>query len=196
MPDLNHSLSRRPGYRRRYPTITMQVTLHSIEETVDRQTIQFFVAFGHDKPSRYLADYDDSDSRIKCYRVEPELFMAISNASYERFGDCTLYQMELMALIDAFVRKELNVKLPVMLGTTEFCGNIPKVWRVIWNKIVGRITVTMWKLGIKRPKEFDLARTKMWDNKALHRKRVNCRFEDLGLSPRLGERGRYLAENN
>jgi hypothetical protein len=134
----------------------MRVTLHSIAETPDQQKVHVSVAFGNNAPSRYLADYDDSDPKIKCCNVEPELFMALSNASYKQFGDCTLYQIELMAVVGAFVRKELDIKLPAILGSTKYCGKIPTVWRVMWNKIVGRFTITMWKLGINRPKAFDL----------------------------------------
>jgi len=133
----------------------MHVTLLSIAETADQQRLQVSVSFGNDPPLRYLADYDDSDPRIKCCNVEPELFMALSNASHKTFGDCTLYQIELMAIVGAFVRKELDIKLPVILGTTKYCGKIPTVWRVMWNKIVGRFTRVMW-VGINRPKSFDL----------------------------------------
>ena len=130
----------------------MAPTLHSIDEEQHSSTVRIEVSFGRGEPSPYVASYDDSDSQIICCNVEPELFMALSNAAHKRFGDCSIYQMELMAIIGAFVSGELDLKLPANLGATEYCVNKPSFWRAIWNKVVGRFTVTMWKLGINRPK--------------------------------------------
>ena len=130
----------------------MTPTLHNIEHDQDASAVRVNVSFGRAEPSRYLASYDDSDSRTTCCNVEPELFMALSNFAQKRFGDCSIYQMELMAIIGAFTHGELDLELPASLGTPKYCVHKPSVFGAVWNIIAGRFTVAMWKIGINRPK--------------------------------------------
>ncbi|MEM8671796.1 MAG: hypothetical protein AAGG48_30035 [Planctomycetota bacterium] len=102
-------------------------------------------------PSRFAASIDDSNSDAVSCNIESELFFALSEAGNAKFGDCSVYQIELMSIIKAFAKDELDLALPATLGTTDYCWKKPSLLCAIWNKLVGRLTMMVWKLGVKRP---------------------------------------------
>ena len=130
----------------------MNVVLHNLERQPDDPRM-FFVAvsFGDAPPARYQASYDDSDSLGRFCNVEPDLFMELSNLAHKRFGDCTIYQMELLAIISAFASEELDLELPAQLGATKFCWSKPSRLKILRNKLSFRYTMVKWRLGIGRP---------------------------------------------
>ena len=81
--------------------------------------------------------------------TDEELFFALSNTAHKRFGNCAVYQMELIGILGAFDRGEKLPQMPVQLGTTPFGDEFrPRYWRKIWNKF----KILLYKIGILHPK--------------------------------------------
>ena len=71
-------------------------------------------------PQSYQASFDDNDSKYKFCSIEEKLFMQLSELALRRYGNCTIYQMELMDIIGAVQRGDSAPQFPVELGTTSF----------------------------------------------------------------------------
>lgn len=130
----------------------MDVTIYSIEYSKESPNdIDLWVSIGLDPMTRYRASFDDSDSRIRCCNVESKLFMALSEIAQARFGLCTVFQFELMEMISAFTKQELDLELPVKLGTTKYCQLKPTKLGVVYNKFRHYCTIFLWQIGFMRP---------------------------------------------
>src|SRR5262249_49378482 len=98
----------------------MKVVLHELLTRADG-AIRLLVSFGDEPTRAFLARYDGGDPKYKFCSVEEELFMRLPDMAHERFGNCTVYQMELMAIIAAFSADQPLPVFPATLGTTSFC---------------------------------------------------------------------------
>ena len=138
----------------------MNVVVFNIERQLDDPLMySVTVSFDDSPPVKYQASYDDSDSRARFCNVEPDLFMELSNLAHKRFGDCTIYQMELMSIIGAFAADDLDLTLPAQLGTTQYCWSKPTHLKILRNKLSYWFTMIKWRLGIGRPKLNDVTGT-------------------------------------
>ena len=70
-----------------------------------------------------------------CAVVDQELFMALSDMAFRRYGNCAVYQFELMKLMGAFLAGETLPPMPIALGTSRFCTLKPSRARVALNKL-------------------------------------------------------------
>ena len=132
----------------------MNVILSNIERQVDDPfSFSVTISFGDSAAVEYRASYDDSDSRARFCNVEPELFMELSDLAHKRFGDCTIYQIELMSIIGAFASGDLDLALPAQLGATQYCWLKPTYAKVLLNKLSYWFTMIKWRLGIDRPRK-------------------------------------------
>ena len=130
----------------------MNVILTNIERQAgDPNAYLVAISFGGSPSVNYLASYDASDPHARFCHVEPELFMELSNLAHKRFGDCTVYQMELMSIVRALLADNLNLELPVQLGTTQYCWTKPTLVKTAYNKLRNWFAMARWKLGIGRP---------------------------------------------
>jgi len=127
--------------------IAMTVVLHELSRR-DDGAIDLRVSFGAEQAQPFLATYDGADPTIKLCSVDHELFMRLSDLAVERFGNCTVYQMELMGIIAAFARGDAPLVLPASLGTTRFCTLRPGRLRIFWNKL----WILLDRVGLYRPR--------------------------------------------
>jgi hypothetical protein len=67
--------------------------------------------------------------------IEHELFMLLSDLAAKRYGNCAIYQLELMDMIKAFLAGESVPPFPIELGTTWFGMTRPKRTKVFWARI-------------------------------------------------------------
>ena len=74
--------------------------------------------------------------------------MRLSDLACQRFGNCTVYQMELMGIIAAFATDEDVPVLPATLGTTRFCRLKPGRTRTLWNKV----WILLYRVGLYHPR--------------------------------------------
>ncbi|MAG93986.1 MAG: hypothetical protein CMJ48_09580 [Planctomycetaceae bacterium] len=128
---------------------TMKVMLHGIERRADG-LMCLTVAIGNESPRSYLASFDGSHDGCESSETDEELFFALSDLAFKRFGNCVVYQMEVMGILGAFDRGEQLPEMPVQLGTTSFCTLRPNLLRLAWNKF----KVLLWRMGIYRPKSW------------------------------------------
>jgi hypothetical protein len=124
----------------------MNVVLHELSRR-DDGAIQLLVSCGADPPRVFLATYDCADPTCKYCQLDEGLFMLLSELAHERFGNCVVYQMELMDIISAFARDEDLPRLPAALGTTSFCTLKPGTMRILWNKL----WILLYKMGLYHP---------------------------------------------
>ncbi len=130
----------------------MNVVLTNLERHENESRIfNVTVAFGDSTPVRYQASYDNPDPRARVCNVETDLFMALSNLAHQKFGKCTIYQIELMSIIGAFASDELDLELPAQLGTTKYCWSKPTRFKILYNKLRNWLTMIKWRLGVGRP---------------------------------------------
>ena len=80
--------------------VPMRVVLHNIERR-DNGLIELTVAFGGEPPKQYSAAYDGSHDNYKFGSTDDELFFALSELAHKRFGNCVVYQMELMGILSS-----------------------------------------------------------------------------------------------
>jgi hypothetical protein len=125
--------------------LNMDAILHEIRRG-DDGLIQLRVSLGSREPRIFRATYDDADAPYIYCNVEQELFMALSDMAFLRFGNCVVYQFELMSLIGAFCRGMTLPDLPASLGTTSFCTLKPSRTQVAWNKF----RIFLRRLGLYR----------------------------------------------
>jgi len=86
----------------------------------EKGRVRMTVQFGDEPPKQFLGDFDGGDEKYKFCSVEQELFMCLSDLAAKRFCNCAIYQMELMAIISAFLSDETIPPFPIELGTTDF----------------------------------------------------------------------------
>jgi hypothetical protein len=91
--------------------------------------IRLLVSWDANPPRLFHAEFDGADSRCLLCTVDEELFMRLSELAHKRFGNCVVYQMELLGIIAAFVKGEELPRLPATLGTTRFCPLKPGAQR-------------------------------------------------------------------
>ena len=127
--------------------VHMKVVLHNIERR-DDGLVELTVRVGGDPPKQYSASYDGSRENDKFGGTDQELFFALSDLAHRRYGNCAVYQMELMGILGALDRGDDLPKLPVTLGTTSFCTLLPSRMRVVWNKF----KIRLYEIGLYRPK--------------------------------------------
>jgi hypothetical protein len=125
----------------------MKVVVHELLKR-DDAAIQLRVSFGSQPPQAFLATYDGADPKYKFCSVDYELFMRLSNLAHKRFGNCAVYQMELMDIVSAFANGEELPVLPAVLGSTEFCEWKPGRMRILWNKL----WILLHRLGLYHPR--------------------------------------------
>jgi hypothetical protein len=124
----------------------MKVALHQLSKC-DDGAIRLRISFGAQPARTYLAAYDGADPKYKFCSVDQELFMELSNLAHKRYGNCAVYQMELMGIIAAFEKAEGLPALPATLGTTRFCTLKPGAVRIRWNKF----WILLYRIGLYRP---------------------------------------------
>ena len=93
------------------------------------------VQFGDEPPKQFLCDFDGGDEKYKFCSVEQELFMCLSDLAAKRFCNCAIYQMELMAIISAFLSDETIPPFPIELGTTDFGLTRPTRAKIFFGRI-------------------------------------------------------------
>jgi hypothetical protein len=125
----------------------MNVVLHELLKR-DDGAIQLLVSFGDEPARTFLASYNGADPDYKFCSVEEELFMRLSDLAHERFGNCVVYQMELMSVVSAFAAGAALPELPATLGTTRFSTLKPGTMRVWWNKL----WILFYRMGLYHPR--------------------------------------------
>jgi len=104
---------------------------------------------GNDPPKEYSASFDGSTEGFKYTGCDEELFFALSDTALKRYGNCAVYQAELMGILGAFDRGEHLPEFPIELGTSPFGSEFrPGFLRIMRNKL-WRV---LFKLGIVRPR--------------------------------------------
>src|SRR5262249_22324884 len=121
--------------------------LHNIRRA-DDGLIQVTISLESQQPRVFRATFDNSDPRCTVANLEQELFMALSDMAFRRFGNCVVYQHELMKLIGAFCKGTALPQMPVTLGTSSFCTLKPSPGRIAWNKL----RIFLRRLGLYRPR--------------------------------------------
>jgi hypothetical protein len=111
----------------------MKIALHSIAKD-ENGYLQLAVSVGNGPIKTYKATYDNSDIKFTVARIDEELFMSLSDLAFRRFGNCVVYQLELMDIVKAFCTGLPLPFLPAELGTTSFCKHKPSPTRIAWNK--------------------------------------------------------------
>lgn len=112
----------------------MTIVVHELSKR-DDGVIQLRVSLGTEPMRIYLATYDGADPKYKFCSFDDALFMQLSDLAHKRFGNCAVYQMELMGIVAAFAKGEELPALPATLGTTSFCTLKPGRMRTLWNKL-------------------------------------------------------------
>src|SRR5262245_28986386 len=125
----------------------MNIVLHQLSR-LDDGAIQLLVSCGADSPRAFLATYDTVDPKYESCSIDQELFMLLSDLAHARFGNCVVYQMELMGIIVAFAAHQDLPELPATLGTTRFCTMKPGTIRIIWNKL----RILLYRMGLYHPR--------------------------------------------
>ncbi|MFT5300455.1 MAG: hypothetical protein ACI814_001232 [Mariniblastus sp.] len=114
----------------------MDVNLRNLRHHENDPLIIFVeISIGDSLPIEYQASLIDTGDRNQSSYVDTELFMQLSDLAHQRFGDCTIYQIELMWILNAFAASDLDLELPARLGTTDYCLRKPTRWRVLLNKL-------------------------------------------------------------
>jgi hypothetical protein len=113
----------------------MNVVLHGLSRD-DDGIIRLDMSCGGGPQRAFLATYDGADPMYKCCSMDEELFMLLSDLAHQRYGNCVVYQGELMCIISAFAVGEELPDLPATLETTTFCTLKPGAMRIMWNKLL------------------------------------------------------------
>jgi hypothetical protein len=121
--------------------------LHNIRRAEDG-LIWLTVSVASQEPRVFRATYDDSDPRCTFANIEQELFMALSELAFRRFGNCSVYPYELTKIIGAFCNSSALPRMPITLGDSSFCTLRPGRLRIVWNKF----WILLKRLGLYRPR--------------------------------------------
>jgi hypothetical protein len=124
----------------------MKVVLHKLHKR-DDGSIQIGISFSDNPIKAFNAIYDGEDPKFKSCTVDQELFMQLSDLAHRKYGNCAVYQIELMNIISAFVAGDDSLVLPATLGTTKHCRLKPSKPRVFWNKLL----ILLYRIGLYRP---------------------------------------------
>jgi hypothetical protein len=125
----------------------MVAIVHDIQRS-DDGLIHLSITLGSQQPRVFRATYNNSVPNRVSGMLEQELFMALSDMAYCRFGNCVVYQDELMKLIGAFCDGAVLPTLPATLGTTSFCTLKPSRAGIAWNKC----RILLRRLGLYQPR--------------------------------------------
>lgn len=125
----------------------MKVVLHKITKCEDG-LIDLVVSIGNDPPKTHRTSYDGSNDKYIFASTDEELFMSLSDLAHKRFGNCAVYQMELMGILGAFTGGDETPDLPAEFGTTAFCTLRPGRLRIVWNKL----RILLYKTGLLQPR--------------------------------------------
>jgi hypothetical protein len=117
------------------PRNTMRVLLTAIEHEPEPGRVRMHVRFGDEAEKVFLGEYNESDGKYRFASMEEELFMRLSELAAKRYCNCTVYQMELMGIIGAFVEGKDIPPLPIELGTTEFGFKRPSAARIAIDRL-------------------------------------------------------------
>jgi hypothetical protein len=112
----------------------MKIVLHSIERR-DDGLIDLALSFGDSATQTFSASYAGSQDDHKLGFTCDSLFLRLFHFAHERFGNCAVYQMELIGILGAFDRGEQLPEMPAQLGTTSFCTLRPNVLRLARDKL-------------------------------------------------------------
>jgi hypothetical protein len=127
----------------------MDATLYGIRRAADG-LIELTVALDSGPPRVFRATYDNTRPGYVFCNFDQELFTALSDRAFRRFGNCAVYQHELTKLVGAFCAGTVLPTMPVELGTTKFCTLKPSPSRVICNKL----WILLMRLGLYRPRTY------------------------------------------
>jgi hypothetical protein len=126
----------------------MRILLQSITQQAEKGSVRMTVQFGDEPIKEFFGAYDGRDEKYKLCSVEDELFMRLSDLAMKRYANCVIYQMELMAIIGAFVSGQAIPRFPIELGTTSLGMRRPSNAKIFFNRTKGPIVRAWywWKL--------------------------------------------------
>ena len=129
----------------------MNVTIHSIERSFDSpDLIELGVTIGDSPITRYRTTFNDTDSAITCCEIESDLFMSLWDIAHTKYARSTVLQVELMGIVKAFSKQQLDLELPATLGTTKYCVLKPSALGIAYNKIRYHLSTLLWRIGFGR----------------------------------------------
>jgi len=129
----------------------MNVTIHSLERSIEStDLIELGVAIGDSPIARYRATFNDTDYEVACCEIESDLFMSLSDIAHAKYANSVVFQIELMGIVKAFDKQELDLELPATLGTTKYCVLKPTALGIAYNKCCYYLSTMLWKSGISR----------------------------------------------
>jgi hypothetical protein len=114
----------------------MRVFLQNMIREPEVGRVRMTVQFGDEPPKQFLGEFAEEDEKYKVCNVEQELFMRLSDLAVKRFCNCAIYQMELMAIISAFLSDEAVPPFPIELGTTDFGLPRPTRTKIFFGQII------------------------------------------------------------
>lgn len=129
------------------PDHSMKVVLHELVKC-DNGTIRLLVSCGDEPARTFLAVYDGTHPKYRLCSLDEELFVRLSDLACRRFGNSTVYQMELIGIIAALATGEDVPVLPVTLGTTKHCTLKPGRMGILCNKL----RMLLGRTGLYRPR--------------------------------------------
>ncbi len=108
---------------------SLDVVLHAIDPHPEGD-LDLTLTFGHMPACTYRASVEASEPGFRMVSFEEPLFFALSEFAVHRYANAALYQMELGAIAEAFVRGDPTPQLPVRLGTSS-CVEKPAIWALV-----------------------------------------------------------------
>jgi hypothetical protein len=109
----------------------MRVLLESIASELENGQVRMSVRIGDEPAKVFLGQYSDPPS---C-SIEYGLFMRLSDLALERYCNCTIYQIELMGIMKAFLANEALPTFPIELGTTGFGLRRPTATKIFFDRL-------------------------------------------------------------
>ena len=76
----------------------MRITLQQIQKSSETGRYELSVGVNDEPVKHYSAFCDTSHPRISICETDHELFFILSEWSIHRYGNCTIYQMELQCI--------------------------------------------------------------------------------------------------
>ena len=113
----------------------MHIFLQNIIREPEKGRVRMTIQFGDEPPKQFLGEFDGGDGKYKFCNVEQELFMRLSDLGVKRYCNCAIYQMELMAIISAFLSGQSIPRFPIELGMTDFGLTRPSDAKVFFDRI-------------------------------------------------------------
>ena len=113
----------------------MRVVLHSMTKEPEKGRVRVTVQFGDETPKQFLGESGGDNEGFTFCNIEQELFMRLSDLAARRFCNCTIYQIELMGIIKAFLADEPLPPFPIELGTTSFGFRRPSAIKIFFDRL-------------------------------------------------------------